>query len=71
MLRIEMYITIKTLNEKGHSKSEISRLTGYDWKTVAKVIKQLKSGQEKPIKKPHPKRLDEHKDQILKWLKII
>jgi transposase len=68
MLRIEMYITIKTLNEKGHSKAEISRLTGYDWKTVAKVIKQLKSGQERPVKKPHPKRLDDHKDQILNWL---
>ncbi len=30
MLRVAMYITIQTLWNKGHNKSEIARLTGHD-----------------------------------------
>ena len=63
-----MYITIKTLWEKGHNKSEIERATGHTWKTVDKVIKALESGKEFPEKKPHPKILDNYKEQVLKFL---
>jgi len=31
-----MYITIKSLWERHKNKSMIARLTGHDWKTVAK-----------------------------------
>lgn len=36
-----MYTTIKTLWEKTKNKTEIARITGHDWKTVAKVIKNI------------------------------
>lgn len=68
MIGVSMYITIKTLWQKGISKSEISKLTNHDWKTVHKVIKNLEKGQEHPTKQPHPCRLDSHKEEILKWL---
>lgn len=63
-----MYMTIETLWKKGYRKAEIARLTGHDWKTVAKVIKQLQKQQHYPIKKPHPRKLDAYKAQILEWL---
>jgi len=63
-----MYITIKTLWKQGHNKCEISRLTGHDWKTVSKIIAQVKKGQETPIKKPHPRILDPYKEEILEWI---
>lgn len=68
MLKIAMYITIRTLYEKGYNKSEIARMTKHDWKTISKVIKALKAGKEVPYKKPHPKILDQHKESIIKWL---
>ena len=68
MVTIAMYTTIKTLWEQGHNKCEISRLTGHDWKTVSKIIAQLKNGQEIPIKKPHPRLLDPYKENILEWI---
>jgi transposase len=43
MLGVAMYTTIKTLRELGKNKSEIARLTGHDWKTVSKVIKNIES----------------------------
>ena len=46
-----MYTTIKTLWELGKSKSEIARITGHDWKTVSKVIKNIGSGHEEPARK--------------------
>jgi len=55
MLGVAMYTTIKTLMEKGMNKSQIAQATGYDWKTVAKVIKGIEIGKEEPEKKPHPK----------------
>jgi len=63
-----MYITIKSLWEKHKNKSLIARLTGHDWKTVAKRIKEIEEGKEYPKKKPHPRILDSHKEQIMKWL---
>lgn len=67
MLGISMYNTIETLYKRGYNKSEISRMTGHDWKTVSKVIASLKQGL-LPQKQAHPNRLDNHKEQILKWL---
>ncbi|MEA1995206.1 MAG: hypothetical protein U9N18_03520 [Campylobacterota bacterium] len=63
-----MYITIKSLWERHKNKSLIARLTGHDWKTVSKKIKEIEAGKEYPKKKPHPRILDSHKEQILEWL---
>lgn len=68
MLGVPMYITIKTLWKQGYNKSEIQRITKHDWKTVNKIIKQIQNGQEFPIKKSHPKKLDDFKLQIIQWL---
>lgn len=68
MLRLAMYTTIETLCKKGHNKSEIARLTGHDWKTVAKVVKAVKSGQSLPDKKPHPYLLQAHQEQLIQWM---
>ena len=38
---------VKTLWDLGKNKTEIARLTGHDWKTVAKVIKAIENGIEK------------------------
>jgi transposase len=67
MLEKAMQITIETLWKQGKSKSEISRVTGHDWKTVNKIIKSLQTGKY-PQKKPHPKILDKHKEQVLEFL---
>jgi len=40
MMGIAMYVTIKSLWKRHKNKSMIARLTGHDWKTVAKVIKE-------------------------------
>ena len=63
-----MYITIETLWKQGYNKSEIARLTNHDWKTISKVIKQLKNGQTSPQKLPHPKLLDSYNEKIVEWL---
>lgn len=63
-----MVTTIKTLWEKYKNKTKIAKLTGHDWKTVAKAIKLMESGQEYPKKKPHQRILDLHKEEILEWL---
>ncbi len=68
MLGEAMYTTIQTLWKKGLNKSEISRATGHTWKTVAKVIKCLESGQACPDRKPHPCRLDPHKEKVVKLI---
>lgn len=62
-----MHITIESLWKLGHSKSEISRLTKHDWKTIDKVIKSLAAGSY-PKKKDHPKLLDEYKEQIISFM---
>ncbi|WP_160116841.1 IS21 family transposase [Legionella sainthelensi] len=63
-----MYITIQTLWNKGHNKSEIARLTGHDWKTINKVIVALSAGKQAPEKKPHIKLLDSYQEQIINYL---
>ena len=68
MIGVAMYITIKSLWERHKNKSLIARLTGHDWKTVAQKIKEIEAGKEYPKKKPHPRILDSHKEQIMKWL---
>jgi len=68
MIGVAMYITIKSLWERHKNKSLIARLTGHDWKTVAQKIKEIEAGKEYPKKKPHPRILDFHKEQILEWL---
>jgi transposase len=67
MIKIPMQITIKSLHEKGYNKSQIARLTGHDRKTIRKIIKVIK--QDKYLeKKPHPKILDNYKEQVVKWI---
>ena len=68
MLKLGMYMTIQTLWKKGKNKSEISRDTGHDWKTVAKVIKNFEAGKDFPEKKPHPKLLDPYKEKIIQQI---
>jgi len=63
-LELAMHITIESLWKLGKNKSEISRITKHDWKTVDKVIKSLEKG-DYPQKKPHPKVLDTYQEQIL------
>lgn len=70
MLREAMYTTIQTLWNKGNNKSEISRLTGHDWKTVNKVINAIKSGKTVPLRKPHYRILEPYTQEIINWLEI-
>jgi len=68
MIGVAMYITIKSLWERHKNKSMIAKLTGHDWKTVAKRIKEIEEGKEYIAQKPHPRILDYHKEQIMEWL---
>lgn len=49
MIGVAMYITIKTLWERCRNKSKIARLTGHDWKTVARIIKAIEQGKKLPV----------------------
>lgn len=68
MLREAMYTTIKTLWDKGYNKSEIARMTGHDWKTISKVIREIRQGKSLPQKKPHTRLLDPYHTEMLQWL---
>ena len=68
MIEVAIYITIETLWKKHKNKSLIARMTGHDWKTVAKRIKEIESGKKYSKKKPHPRILDSCKEQVLKYL---
>ncbi|HBE44563.1 MAG TPA: IS21 family transposase, partial [Deltaproteobacteria bacterium] len=68
MLEAAMYTTIKTLWELGHNKSEIARTTGRDWKTVDKVINDIKKGIYTPHMKERESILDPYKERILSLL---
>ena len=59
-----MYTTIKTLWELGRNKSEIARTTGHDWKTVDKVINDIKKGINAPHIKERESILDPRKEKI-------
>ncbi len=58
-----MQTTIKTLFEKGHSKTQIAKLIGIDRKTVRKVLKHPDKDYNME-KKPHPSMLDKHREFI-------
>lgn len=68
MIGVAMFTTIKTLWEKYRNKTLVAKLTGHDWKTVAKIVKLVESGGRYPDKKPHPRILDPHKERIIEWL---
>jgi len=63
-----MVTTITTLWKRLKNKTQIAELTGHDWKTVDKVIKMAEAGIEYPARKPHPKILDQYKEQIIEWM---
>lgn len=63
-----MHTTIETLWKKGMNKSQIAAAINHDWKTVNKVIKAIEAGEQLPIKKPHPKKLDPYQEQIIQWI---
>jgi len=63
-----MATTIETLWEKHRNKSLIARLTGHDWKTVDKIIKELEKGNIYPKRKPHSKLLDPYKEKIVEFI---
>lgn len=63
MLGVEMQTTIKTLFNKGHNKSQISKLLGIDRKTVREILKQIElKGCVERNKKPSV--IDEYKEYI-------
>lgn len=68
MLGVAMYTTIKTLWERTKNKTEIARVTGHDWKTVAKVIKNLEAGIETPEYKPRETLIDDHRNKVLELM---
>ena len=68
MLGVEMYTTIKTLWKKTRNKSEIARVTGHDWKTVSKVIRDIEKGIEIPRKKPKKTIVDDYRETLTKLL---
>ena len=63
-----MYTTIKTLWGRTRNKTEIARLTGHDWKTVAKVIKNIEAGIEIPQYKPRGSLIDDYRQKVLALL---
>jgi transposase len=67
MLEYAMNVTIETLWKQGKNKSEISRLTGHDWKTVQKTIRCIENGGY-PTKKAREKLLDKNKEKIVELL---
>ena len=68
MLGVAMYTTIRTLWELGKNKTEIARATGHDWKTVAKVIKAIESGTDKPKYKDRDSIIEPYRDEVIKFL---
>jgi transposase len=68
MLGGAMYTTIKTLWEKCKSKREISRITGHNFRTVAKIIQKVEKGEIHPIKPKYSSKLDGHEEKIKKYL---
>jgi len=68
MIGVAMYTTINTLLKKHKNKSLIARLTGHDWKTVAKRIKEIEQQKEYKPKKHHLRILDSYHEQILQWM---
>jgi len=68
MLGVAMHTTIKTLMEKGLNKAQVAKATGHDWKTVSKVMENLKKNKAFPEKKSYFRILDPHKEQIVQFM---
>lgn len=68
MVGAAMYTTIKTLNELGKSKSEIARITGHDWKTVQKVIRDINRGVMEPQMKEKRSTVEPYKETVIKLM---
>lgn len=68
MIGVAMYTTIKTLRGLGKNKSEIARLTGHDWKTVSKVIKNIDNGKELPEMKERQSIVEPFKEKVIELL---
>ena len=68
MLGVAIYTTIKTLWELGKNKTEIARATGHDWKTVAKVVKAIENGTDKPKYKDRDSIMESYRDEVIKFL---
>ena len=68
MLGVAMYTTIKTLMEKRMNKLQIARATGHDWKTVSRVIENIKKNGDFPQKKPNPRILDPYKEKVVELM---
>lgn len=63
LLRENMYTTIKTLFDKGYSKSQIAKMLEIDRGTVREILKRIENGEE--IKrKSVPTIIDKYKDII-------
>lgn len=63
MLEVHMQTTVKTLFEKGYNKTQIGEMLGIDRKTVRKILKNPDKD-DKMEKKPHPSKLDKHREFI-------
>jgi len=68
MIGIAMQTTIETLWKKGYNKTQIARMCRRNWRTVARAIKRIESGEPYPEKKAHPKKLERYKERICVWL---
>ena len=68
MLGVAMRITIHTLFDQGYNKSQISKMTGHDWKTVDKILKMNKDEIKQLKQKKSSSKLDLHKEKIHQYL---
>jgi len=68
MLGVAMYTQVKTLWNLRKNKTEIAKLTGHDWKTVAKVIKAVENGIDKPSYKDRDSIIEPFRDEVIKLL---
>jgi hypothetical protein len=69
MIGIAMYTTIITLWEQKKSKSEISRITGHDRKTIRNIINNyIVKDKKLPHKRMTISKLIDFKEDILKLL---
>lgn len=69
MIGYAMYTTILTLWKQGKTKSEISRITSTDRKTVRKIIQRYEQlGQETPSEISKTSRLNQYHAAIVSFL---
>lgn len=68
MLGVYMCITIQTLWKQGKNKTEISRLTNHDWKTIDKIVRAIDEGKTRPDQKQRKSLLDPYLDRVLELI---